>query len=533
MARGNNSNRMRATNNPGMNGMPKGKPPLDVQTIHNMQEGIDRHWESMPPQAKVFLLETLDYLSLHKLAKFWSCPSVVEYTHGGIAGSVCGASWFIALNYLKLGQVREARALTLNGAFLHQCFNTPIETIAEMCGPDFNEPVQDYKLSLFSRGFYAVRTPQLMEAYLQKGLPPEYQHMMASFVNISSPNNVMTYVGQIGDDWRDSSHNSNSKSSSKAPEGPQIQLVFVDGTNENDRCSFKIGLSTTLRSLFNDYAEKRSVSLRSLRFSYDGKTLFLSSVGNKTPDELNMRDEDIITVHDTSSQETRPSETDQTKKPTSKKAKSSKNATKKTKGRGKGKGKKKQPKQEGCVKTLEDYKAQHSKKLSKLHEEVQTKLKEIRMKLNALDIERQPPKKKKKNRRKKTVIMNIDIQVLPNSGVGGKAGKSHFLIQVGEIQNLYKTTKPSALPLQDAPCSTSTLDLHGCTREEALIKLDESLKVWVDSAMEGSYPFVIPALIICGCGNQILSETVEKWVKSRGNVCNAPKNSISRNAFNR
>ena len=114
---------------------------IDQSTQHTKQE-INRHWANMPKQAKTFLLETLDPPSLHKLAKFWSSPSVIEYTRNDIAcdrntqvGShmvlefgrlgmswSCFSSWFIALNYLKLGKVQEARILTLNGSFLHQCF---------------------------------------------------------------------------------------------------------------------------------------------------------------------------------------------------------------------------------------------------------------------------------------------------------------------------------------------------------------------------------------------------------------------------
>ncbi|KAL7533371.1 hypothetical protein ACHAXR_005190 [Thalassiosira sp. AJA248-18] len=78
---------------------------------------------------------------------------------------------------------------------------------------------------------------------------------------------------------------------------------------------------------------------------------------------------------------------------------------------------------------------------------------------------------------------------------------------------------------QRSSCSTPTLDLHGCTRDETLMKLNETLKVWVDTAMKGEYPFVISATIVCGCGNQVLCETVEKWIKSTRNVCNAPKSS--------
>ena len=170
---------------------------------------------------------------------------------------------------------------------------------------------------------------------------------------------------------------------------------------------------------------------------------------------------------------------------------------------------------------MEEHKAHHSKILSSLHEEVRSRLKEIRTRLNALDLERQQPKKKRIKKRKKKTNQNVieHQTMLANSGVGGKAGKPYFIVQVGEVQNLYKTTKSQ----QNSPCSASTLDLHGFTREDALVKLDESLLAWVDTAMQGSYPFVIPAKIVCGCGNQVLSETVEKWIRNREQVANSPK----------
>ena len=67
------------------------------------------------------------------------------------------------------------------------------------------------------------------------------------------------------------------------------------------------------------------------------------------------------------------------------------------------------------------------------------------------------------------------------------------------------------------------LDLHGFTQAEALQKLDESLLSWVDAAMRGSYPCVIPAKIVCGCGNQVLSEVAEKWIHEHNQVRNSPK----------
>jgi DNA-nicking Smr family endonuclease len=68
------------------------------------------------------------------------------------------------------------------------------------------------------------------------------------------------------------------------------------------------------------------------------------------------------------------------------------------------------------------------------------------------------------------------------------------------------------------------LDLHGCTREEAIARLNESLEKLVDIAMKGYDPFVITAVIVCGCGSQVLSETVQEWIKSTSQVRNAPNN---------
>jgi hypothetical protein len=42
------------------------------------------------------------------------------------------------------------------------------------------------------------------------------------------------------------------------------------------------------------------------------------------------------------------------------------------------------------------------------------------------------------------------------------------------------------------------------------------------------YPFVQPALLVCGCGNQILSETVQEWIRADDTVANAPKTGRSK-----
>merc|ERR1712194_550279 len=265
-------------------------------------------------------------------------------------------------------------------------------------------------------------------------------------------------------------------------------------------------------------------SLRSLRFSYNGATMFLSSVGRKSPEELNMQDRDVITVHDL--RHSAPQEASSTSHQSGRGSHNKADTNKKTHKRNKCKSKKKRITPEAPVTTLEEYKGRHSVRLSKVHEEVQPRLKRIRTRLNALDLERQSPKQRRKIKRKKTVE-GANLPLLPNVAVGGKGGRPSFLVRVGEENNLHHTTR---LPLQHGPCHP-VLDLHGFTREEALVKLEESLKVWVTTAIQGSYPFVMPATIICGCGNQILSETVQKWIKSTKNICNAPKTSSQENMF--
>lgn len=313
------------------------------------------------------------------------------------------------------------------------------------------------------------------------------------------------------------------KPSNETSPGAQIHLILADESNTEERKTLAIKSDTNLKALFNYYANQRGASLRSLRFSYHGKRLFLSSAGNQTPLELSMKDQDIITVCNMDNAHAETNNASLTKK---KKAKPKNNAKRGNKSRRnpKTKGKKERATQSHAIKTAEDYqdyRADHFKSLSRVHEEARSRLKEIRTRLHALNLECRPPKQRGASggKMKAEGETTNDQSMSPNAGVGGKAGKPSFLVNVGEIQNLYKTTK---LPRHD-PCSVHTLDLHGCTISAAVDKLDESLKAWVDTAMRGSYPFVISAMIVCGCGNQVMSETVENWIKQHAQVANSPK----------
>ena len=249
--------------------------------------------------------------------------------------------------------------------------------------------------------------------------------------------------------------------------------------------------------------------------------MFLSDIKDKSLKTLGVQDNDVIILHHDSNSNKKNSNSIQQLNKKTKKKKSKVVRNNKTNV------KKEQVKHDKpAIPSVEDFRRQHSMILSKLHDEVQPRLKDIQTRLSALDLERQPPKSKNQGHKKGAKKEPDDQMLLPNSGVGGKAGKAYFVVQVGEVQNLYKTTKSALTSPLHGQSGLPTLDLHGCTRVEAIVKLNESLEVWVDIAMRGYDPFVITAVIVCGCVSQVLSETVQEWIKSTIQVRNAPKNHL-------
>jgi len=333
--------------------------------IELTQDAIDRHWDALPPTAKSFIIEGDGHFSLSTLLKYWGSDQNVQCCTGGIAGSICGATWYLALVYLKQGMFNQARSLTINGAFIHQCYNSSIEHIKDvMSTSNLSNQIVEQKLPYFVRGFNSIRSPETMERFIRSYLPKEYTQMMTSFANLSTSKSMCSYVDQISNDW--SSDHNNKRSSPQHQDGAKIKIVLVDDADETDRHSFDICSSTTLKSLFNDYADKRGISLRLLRFSFEGKTLFLSSAGSKTPEELGMNDQDTIIVHDMSKSQDSSSDSESSSSSTSaRKSASKKKAGKKSKG-SKKKTKKSRPKIVSTM-SLEEYKVQHSQHLTKIH----------------------------------------------------------------------------------------------------------------------------------------------------------------------
>jgi hypothetical protein len=378
------------------------------------------------------------------------------------------------------------------------------------------DKISEVQLPYFCAGFDAIRSSYAMYSFLTRMLPREYQQMLASFCNMGSKNRMMNFVGNVDQDWQERNSLKSSLSHSIQSNSSDDTMTLVIGDDSFQACPSK-----PLKAIFNDYADKNSVSLKTLRFSYAGKTLFLSTVGKKSPDELGMTDNDSIEVH--SAEVAAPSNETQESHEAKKKS-----VTKKHK---KARGKSKKPKKDTyrlkVVKSDEEHKEDHSLMLTKLFEEANPRFKVIRQQLDALNLFKQQPKTK--------VQTKTLSQICPCSksnptseGVGGKAGKTHFVVNVGEVSNLYKSSK--SIHNVSSP-SSSIIDLHGCSRAEAIFRLNAGLDNWNKQAMTGSYPFIHSVSIICGAGSQILSEVVEKWIAEKPNVCNAPKAKIARCRF--
>jgi DNA-nicking Smr family endonuclease len=159
--------------------------------------------------------------------------------------------------------------------------------------------------------------------------------------------------------------------------------------------------------------------------------------------------------------------------------------------------------------------------------ELRPQLKVIREQLAALSLQKSLPRmgRKIENIEKENSSIESTESVSKEDSYCGKAGKSVYPVLVGEVTHLYKTSKLSlrkSKPFQ----RITTLDLHGCSMDKALEMLHKGLHEWVEEAMKGEHPFVIPVNIICGGGNQILSEVVAQFIRDNPQVANRPRGAV-------
>jgi len=272
-----------------------------------------------------------------------------------------------------------------------------------------------------------------------------------------------------------------------------------------------------LKELLVDYATETNVSIKSLRIKHNGTTLFLSSIGKKTPLDLGIEEDGVLEITIMQSTQTETTANEQPKQQSPKGKKKNKKHKK---------SKKKRPVQ---IAPPEDEEEKDRKQwmfsLYRVFAEAEPTFKEIRQRLNAMNLERTKPKQRT-SPSKSTKSVEVVDNPLVDDQLGGKAGRTQFIIQVGEVSNLYKTIKPSSAS-RGRRKDDIMIDLHGLTAEEAVYKLDKHLPGWIETAMKGTYPFVIPVKIVCGGGSQILAEVVENWIKQNDHVANAPRNMYS------
>ena len=360
--------------------------------------------------------------------------------------------------------------------------------------------------------------PEAIKMYISRVLPLRYQHLLQMEGNASHVPG-MGYVDLISDDWNTTSHGSSGKPQPQrgSEDEGEIKIILFN-QDSGVKLEKTIKNSTQLKTVFNAYAEEYGQSLRALRFSYNGRTLFLSSLGQKTASDIGMRDSDVVCIYSNSAPKPEDDPCPQTKS----KKKKSKSTTKKAHQA------REKPKSRSHIivpKTEKELQEAHSLLLYKVHEEAEPKLKLIRQKLNELALDRQEPKNRRAIKKTKRVVESTPVCNLNTSDLGGKAGKTAYAVNVGRVENLYISSKRNSIhsSSRSSMSRSSVIDLHGCNRHEAIQRLDSTLDDWMDTAMQGEYPWVIPAVIVCGGGNQILSETVETWIKGKKNVANAPR----------
>jgi len=422
-------------------------------------------------------------------------------------------------------------------------------TTTKICRVSVDQPLQEVFKLYAQRNHIPVEKLQFM--YLSRRLKWDTLVTLRSLGMIFDDGSIHVFrmFDRIGDDpnhlrfiklQESTRYVEEGASTHYAEEGvcePDTEINFID-TITYKRVEFNVrDAQIKMNKILKAYAKHLDVPVRDLSFSLwqvmhlsnnspqsMHKTLFMSSIGKLTleeflQDKTYMHTPNIIIV--TPKVEQRQEKQQRMPLANTTNIRSKKNKKKKHK-----KSKKKRPVH---IAPPEDEMEKAKKKwmfsLYRVFAEAEPTFKEIRQKLNAMNLERTKPKQKKAQS-KTTKPVEVVENPIGDGQLGGKAGKTQFIIQAGEVSNLYKTTKHSSAG-RGRRQDDIMIDLHGLTAEEAVYRLNKHLPDWIETAMKGSYPFVIPVKIVCGGGSQILAEVVENWIRQNDNVANAPKNMYS------
>ena len=533
---------VKCVTNRNLSGKNGGSPcSIGHRNAQDVFDCIDYHWKLMPEGLKDFIFKKPR--CFNDMIQYWSEPKHLNSLSKDRAKSMSGQFLFLALNYLYMDHFSEAAQCLLNAALMEEYVHKPFSELLKISTmvPPISGAAFEKELPFFSHTMEQVKSvpskdptldKKLMTTLLDNVLPQSYRRRMCFSFQATRKGGhsvVGDFVNLIDDDWKCSSPSSAAKKwrQSKGTDSSSID-IFLTNTDTEECTSVEVGMNDTLKTIFNNYADEQGVSLRSLRFHHlhSSKTLFLSSLGNKTAEQVGIKDFDVIQISSLSPKEVGEADSKpvQSKKRSSPRKSSRSNNNKK----GKGKGRKKQTTTAPAIAPPappvdddERLKIEHSKKLSKVFDEAQPILKSIRQRLNSLSLERTLPKKRSSQNKSKTASIVEPVCNPSTVGIGAKAGKTQYIVHVGESCNLYKTTKKTARALQQKPAIIT--DLHGMTKDEALENLNSNLPEWKNIAMKSEYPFIIPVKIVCGGGSQVLSEVVDNWIHQQKDVANAPR----------
>ena len=289
-------------------------------------------------------------------------------------------------------------------------------------------------------------------------------------------------------------------------------------TVANKTCGKKIELyinvTCKIKTLLSLFADDLEIS-RCCRIVHRGRSIFMSGGGDEQRlHQLGVQDRDFLVIIDIASQKKKNevsmlliTDGRENKQNTKSSAIACKALVHK-------------PKRLSSRKGSVDYstavpdRVAHSLMLTRVFEEADAILSERRRLLNELAIKKKNPKPSHSIGRKKQVP-NTTYLDASSDRADGKPGKIYYPVIVGEPNFLYRSSKVK----RKTNPSCLSLDLHGCTREKAFDRLNDSLPVWMDAAHD-DHPYTINVDIICGGGSQILSEVVEAWIKTSKNVAN-------------
>lgn len=276
-------------------------------------------WGNFPADLKKLLLSS-QVVKLSKLLQYWK-PHRELTTHGYSPVH----SYQLVTYYLARGDLRTARNLIFDCNF--KLYMSRVTYNGEGCNVGhaidyFIGRVKFYGKQNFSKFRQAKREEELYRITAENEFPVLHDayKLTSSDVGIGK---LQKHVDSLMGDY-------------------VIEVEFIDGLHldgpSRDERVLMIRKNKPLKDAFQDYAKERNISLRSLRFTYNNKMLFLSSIAKSTTRDLGLSNGDTIVVTNLTETASEDEENNQTK------ASHCKNTNKGKKRRNVTKQKKKKPK---------------------------------------------------------------------------------------------------------------------------------------------------------------------------------------------